>query len=107
MQQAGAEATQNQLVSYRAQKLADLARLVREFADHLDELKLDTRVKQRAKAQLATIEAQLSDDPDPVIVRQAGRTLRAITEGAVGSLIAAAVQPAVWSWVAASMAALF
>jgi hypothetical protein len=41
--------------------------------------------------------AHLSDDPDPVIVRQAGLKLRAITEGAIGSLIAVAVQPAVWS----------
>jgi hypothetical protein len=36
------------------------------------------------------------DEPDLVIVRQAGRTPRNIPEGAVGSLLAAAAQPAVW-----------
>jgi hypothetical protein len=64
---------QQQVVTYTAQELSDLARLVSEFANHLDELKLDTRVKQRAKAQLATLEAQLSDQPDPVVVRQVGQ----------------------------------
>ena len=66
MQQAGAQSTQKQIVSYNAQERTDLARLVREFAAHFSELKLDTRATQRATAQLATIEAQLSDDPDPV-----------------------------------------
>jgi hypothetical protein len=60
-----------------------------------------------ARAQIATIEAQLSDQPDPVIVRQAGRTLRNITEGAIAGLIAAAVQPTVWDWIQAAMARLF
>jgi hypothetical protein len=107
MQQAGEQATQKQVVSYSVQERSDLARLVREFADHLDELKLDPRARQSANAQLATLQAQLSDDPDPVIVRQAGRTLRNITEGAIGSLIAAAVQPPVWRWIASMMATLF
>jgi hypothetical protein len=85
----------------------DLARLVTEFTDHLDELNLDARQKQKAQAQIATLKAQLADEPDPVIVRQAGRTLRGITEGAIGSLLATAVQPTVWQWVQSTMAALF
>ena len=52
---------------------------------------------KRASAQIAIIEAQATDDePDPVIIKQAGSTLRNITEGAIGSLVATAVQPAVW-----------
>jgi hypothetical protein len=34
------------------------------------------------------------DEPNPVIVNQAGRTLRSITEGAIGSLLANAATPA-------------
>lgn len=107
IQQAGAQSVQKQVVNYSTQELSDLARLVSEFANHFDELKLDTRAKQRAKAQLATLEAQLSDEPDSVIVRQVGQTLRNITEGAIGSLIAAAAQPTIWSWVAQIMVKLF
>jgi hypothetical protein len=107
IQQAGAQSMQEQVVTYSAQELSDLARLVGEFANHFDELKLDTRTKQRAKAQLDTLEAQLSAEPDPVVVRQVGQTLRNITEGAIGSLVAAAAQPTIWSWVAHTMAKLF
>ena len=107
MQQAGTQSVQKQVVTYSAQELSDLTRLVSEFGNHLDELKLDTRAKQRAQAQLATLEAQLSDEPDPAVVRQVGRTLRNITEGAIGSLIAAAAQPTIWSWVAHIMPILF
>jgi hypothetical protein len=82
----------------------DLVRLVAEFSNRLGELDLDRPQKQKAEAQIATLRAQLTDEPDPVIVRQAGRTLRSITEGAIGSLLAAAVQPSVWQWVRQTMA---
>ena len=62
---------------------------------------------QRANAQLATIQAQLSDELNSIIVQQAGRTLRNITEGAIAGLISTAVQPTVWSWVADIMGRLF
>ena len=77
----------------------ELARFVTEIANHLDELNLDARQKQRAETQIATLKAELSGDPDPVIVKQAGRTLRNITEGAIGSLLATAAQPSVWQWI--------
>jgi len=107
VQQAGAQSKQKQMVSYGPQERADLARIVREFATRLDELQLDAAVVQKANAQLATIQAQLSDEPDPIIIQQAGRTLRNITEGAIAGLIATAIQPTVWSWVADAMARLF
>jgi hypothetical protein len=76
----------------------DLARLVTDLTNHSDELNLDARQKQRAEAQIAALRADLAgEEPDPTIVRQAGRTLRRITDGAIGSLLAtAATQPAVW-----------
>ncbi len=107
VQQAGPSSTQTQVITYSAQERADLARLVNEFANHLHELQLDATASHKAKAQLATLRAQLSDEPDPIIVQQAGRTLRNITEAAIGGLIATALQPTVWSWVADTMARLF
>src|SRR5664279_490298 len=47
----------------------------------------------------ATLKAELAGQPDPGIVRQAGRTLRNITEGAIGSLLAASAQPGLWHWI--------
>lgn len=78
------------------------------MAEHLDELNLDARQKQKAEPQIATLRAQLTGEPDSVIVRQAGRTLCSITEGAIGSLLATGVQqPLIWHWVQQTIAALF
>jgi len=85
----------------------DLRYLVETFEKHIDELTLDATSKRKATAQISTIKAQLEDEPDAVIVMQAGRTLRNITEGAIGSLIATATQPAVWTWVSQHMPKLF
>jgi len=85
----------------------DLARFVTEFSIHLDELGLDARQRQKVEAQIATLKAQLTDEPDPVIVKQAGRTLRNITEGAIGSLLATAVQPTLWQWIQQVMTSHF
>ena len=107
IQQAGAHSTPNQVITYNPPQLADLNRLVNEFATHLNELDIDPLQRRKAEAQIATIQAQLKDEPDPMIVKQAGRTLRSITEGAVGSLIATASQPTVWHWIHQAMASLF
>jgi len=77
----------------------ELEKLVKDFTDHLDELNLDSRQRKKAEAQIATLKAQLTDEPDPVIVRQAVRSLRDITVGAIGSLLATGVQPTVWHWI--------
>jgi hypothetical protein len=77
----------------------DLGRLAAELAQHLDELKLNDRDRQKAKAQIAVLKAELAGEPDLGVVRQAGRTLRNITEGAIGSLLATAAQPTVWVWI--------
>lgn len=108
IQQAGAHSVQAQTTTYSEQDRSDLTRLVNDLAAHLDELQLDARQQQKAKAQVATLHAQLSDEPDPVIVKQAGRVLRNITESAIASVIATATtQPAMWTWVQAHMAMLF
>lgn len=107
IQQGGAHATMTQTVSYSREDSDDLHRLVEVFENHFDDLALDAAAKRKAMAQVATIKAQLEDDPDPVIVNQAGRTLRNITEGAIGSLIATAAQPTLWAWAATIIAKLF
>jgi hypothetical protein len=108
VQQGGVQSAQNQTVSYGPQDIADLNRLVTEFTSHLGELPIGAQQRQKAEAQIATLKAQLTDEPDPVIIKQAGRTLRNITEGAIGSLLAtAATQPTVWAWVIQTMHRLF
>ena len=85
----------SQVASIQSQ---DLATLVSGMEKHIGELPLDTSQRRAADAQIATLKAQqLADRPDPIIVAQAGRTLRNITEGAIGSLLATAAQPTVWT----------
>ena len=107
IQQGGAHSVQHQAVTYTQKEQDDLNQLVTIFDAHLDELEMDVRQKRRAEAQVATLKAQLADEPDPIIVKQAGRTLRNITEGAVGSLVAAAAQPGIWAVAADIMTRLF
>jgi hypothetical protein len=107
VQQGGAQSTQQQTTTYNDNQIADLSRLVNELASHLGELPLDATQKRKVDAQLATLTAQLSDEPDPVIVRQAGRTLRNILEGTIGSLLATAAQPTVWVWIDGALRRLF
>ena len=78
---------------------ADLARLVAEMTTHLSELGLDEHQERRARAQIEAIKAELEGDPDNEIILQSGRTLRNITEGAIGGLLATAAQPTVWRWI--------
>jgi hypothetical protein len=107
IQQGGTHATMTQTINYSSQDLDDLRRLIGVFENHLDDLALDAASKRKAKAQVVTIKAQLDDDPNLVIVQQAGRTLRNITEGAIASLVATALQPTVWTWAAPLIAKLF
>lgn len=107
VQQGGVHSTQNQAITYSAQDITDLSDLVTKLTAHMDELQLDARQRQRAETQIATLKAQLAHEPDPVIVKQAGRTLRSITEGAIGSLLATAAQPTVWIWAHEVMRRLF
>jgi hypothetical protein len=57
----------------------ELSRFVREFSHYIDELNLDDRQKQRAKAQIAILDTELAGEPDPTILKQAGFSLRNIT----------------------------
>jgi hypothetical protein len=107
IQQGGSHAHMTQSVSYNHEDLDDLRRLVEVFEKHVDDLALDAAAKRKATAQVATIKEQLDDEPDPVIVRQAGHTLRNITEGVISGLIATAVQPTLWAWVATIMRKFF
>ena len=62
----------------------DLQAVVELYKHHVDELGLDPLQRRRADAQVATIEAQLIDEPDPTIIKAAGKSLKAIIEGAIG-----------------------
>jgi hypothetical protein len=108
IQQAGAHSSQTLSFSRVSQERLDLERLMKEMSERLNELNLDDRARKKAETQIRTIQAQLADDePDLGIVAQAGATLRNVTEGAIGSLMAAAIQPTVWHWVGQAIARLF
>jgi AbiTii-like protein len=77
----------------------DIARLVTELSTHLGDLNLEQNQKQKAVAQLEVIKAELAGEPDQMVVTQSVRSLRNITEGAIGSLLATASQPTIWQWI--------
>lgn len=97
IQIGGAHANMIQTISYKREEINDLHQLIDLFEKHFDELSLDAAAKRKATAQITTIKAQIEDEPDPIIIQQAGQTLRNVTEGAIGSLIAAAAQPGIWA----------
>lgn len=76
----------------------DLRKIVDLYRKHVDELNLDVTSRRKADSQIATIEAQLLDEPDPAIVTAAGRSLKTIVEGAIGGALGTALaSPGVWA----------
>jgi hypothetical protein len=107
IQQAGSHSTQVQTVNYGEQDLADLKRAVQLIEENFDQLKLDEAATKRAKAQIATLKAQLTDEPNPTILKEAGKTLRNITEGVIAGLITTVAEPSNWQFVHDVLARLF
>ena len=97
IQQVGAHGRATQTISYQTSR-DDLERFIAHFRTHGDELGLHDRARKQAEAQVATIEAQLTqDEPNPIIVREAGKSLRTIVEGAVGGAVGTALSnPGLW-----------
>jgi len=85
--------------STMAADLDEIRKLLALFEKHLGELDLDARQQRRVEAQLATLRTELAGESDATIVQQAVRTLRNLTEGAIASLVATAVQPTIWLWI--------
>ncbi|WP_157131210.1 hypothetical protein [Burkholderia pseudomallei] len=101
--QQGIHAHQTQTASYMGPSTNELQQLVEVMTAHLTELQLPASDERKAKVQLATIETQLLDTPNPTIVKEAGRTLGNITEGTIAGLLANAA-PGVWPMVQALLA---
>jgi hypothetical protein len=92
IQQAGAHSAQHQTITYNSKDLDDLRQAIEILEKHIDELNLHAAAKRKALVQVDTLKAQLGDDePNPTILKEAGRTLRNITEGAIGGVIATGV----------------
>ena len=104
--QQGINAHQTQRTVYRMPSNDDLQYLVELMTKNLGELKLSLGDARKAKAQLATIQAQLLDTPNPIIIKEAGCSLKNVTEGAIGSLLATAAPPRLWAGVQALLALL-
>ena len=76
----------------------DLRSIVELYKNHVDELGLDPVQRRRADAQVGTIEAQLLDEPDPTIIKAAGKSLKTIVEGAIGGAAGNALAAApIWA----------
>ncbi len=71
----------------------DIAYFVKLLYENISELKLSTSDQKKVEAQLATINAQLSTEPDSSIIKKAGKTIKNVLESAIGSLLANAIQP--------------
>jgi AbiTii len=79
--------------------------LVATIRSQLAVVPLDSATRASADAQLATMDAQLAaPTPNDGVVREAGRSLRTIIEGAVAGAI---VQPGVWRSILDTMTSLF
>jgi hypothetical protein len=107
IQQAGSQSAQVQSTAYTSQDLTDLRRALEMLEQHFDELSLGAADKKKAIAQIATLKAQLSAEPNHTILREAGRTLRNITEGTIGGLIASAATSTDWHFISDILARLF
>lgn len=100
----GSSLTQN--VTYSEANKADFAKLANLLETHIQQLGLDAPAQRKVLAQVATIRAQLQDEPDPTILQKVGKVLRSVTEATIAGLIAAGVQPAVWHFVQVTIATL-
>lgn len=83
---AGSHGVQN--TSYSTNDLQSVVDLYRK---HVDELGLDDVQRRRADAQVVAIEAELMEDPNSTIAENAGKSLKTILEGAVGSATGSAL----------------
>jgi hypothetical protein len=107
IQQAGSHSTQVQSVAYGQQDFDNLKRALDLMEQYFDQLQLDAASARTARAQIGTLKAQLTDEPNPTILKEAGKTLRNVTEGVVGGLISAGVQPSVWQFVQELLVRMF
>jgi hypothetical protein len=94
--QQGIHSDQTQTTNNQMPSNEELSKLAEILESNLSLLNLDKKSTKKASSQIATIKAQLLDEPDPVVIQQAGTTLRNVTEGAIGSLVATAAQPEIW-----------
>jgi len=91
--QAGAQSTQHQTITYNSKDLDELRRAIEILEQRIDELKLDAAAKSEALVQVDTINAQLrSVKPNSTVIREAGKSLRNVTEGAIGALLVEGVK---------------
>ncbi len=93
----GSDSIQTQSISYKTSEIEDLKILVNLISDNIADLNLSNSEEKEMVANLKTVEAQLETNPNSSIVRQSVKTIRNITEGAIGSMLATATQPRVWT----------
>ncbi len=91
IQQASPAAVQD--VDYSEENIASLRTVLGEIESKLGELKLSAEKKEEFAADLASLKGQLaSPKPKSGIIRETLKSIRAILDGAAGSLVAAGIQ---------------
>jgi bifunctional N-acetylglucosamine-1-phosphate-uridyltransferase/glucosamine-1-phosphate-acetyltransferase GlmU-like protein len=88
-QQGTQHSTQILEASRDLEKVNELLQLLK---GSLDKMRLDSQKRSELEAEIGTIETQLaSPKPKGTIIREAGRSIRNILEGAAGSSLATAI----------------
>jgi len=81
-----------QTVSFTIQQQQDLCSILNEIKQSIDDLGLDMQQQSDIRAEIGTIEAQLtSSKPKYSVITECLKSLRNILEGTVGSLIASGI----------------
>ena len=78
-----------QVINVGLDKYAVLGDLLEKIKSSIDELSLESEAKAELKAEVMTVEAQLSSPkPKPKVINECIGTVRRILEGAAGSVLA-------------------
>lgn len=99
--QHGINSTMIQTTNYDLKDREKLAELAKIILTHINDLNLPPNDKQKALRHASSLKdiVENGDESEAPIAIELIKSLRNITEGAIGSLLAAGAQPGVWQFV--------
>lgn len=100
--QPGVKPSQKKITEKEPNPLTEnLLWLIELMAPNLSELNLPPQDHQKALLDLANLKALITDKPSPALVKAVCNSLKSVTEGPIGRLLASGTQPAIWGAVLA------
>ena len=93
--QQGINSVQHQTATYQLPPISKIEEVISQIEKHLSDLSLTSKKERLVKAQVATIKAQIMDEPNQNIIKEAFGTIRNVIEGAAGSMLASGVWPSI------------